>query len=451
MTRSFPLAVTLAGAAACGTQNPVAASVAGWQVPVRLAPTEGGAVGIVRPVVVADALGRAIAVWAEASVPLPHSGDHVRAARFEPGQGWAAPVTLGSPGYFYFDGMDLKMSERGDAAIVWGDAARPTSAAFFTPGIGWSRPHVMPYPHDTYPKLSLAEDGAVLALWAGDDPSVPGAWWQRKRLWAGAISPETGWAGPQIISGSTAPFYRPFEVAADGRGNVIAVWVESAPPSLHDAPTGLWVNRLVKGVGWGRPQMLAALPHITGLATIQVALAVDPDGNAVAIWPGPGGLEASHYVADADWSTPILVGGADPHFPRLRMSARGRAVAVWNSPLGVEAADFEPGRGWSEPETQVVPGGMREFDWPGKEPDLGLDRVGSAWVAWVQDRRILAARFTAGSGWGPTTALQSTSAEAESPRIAVTPDGGALAIWAEQLPEPVREEVWSALFVPDGR
>jgi hypothetical protein len=187
------------------------------------------------------------------------------------------------------------------------------------------------------------------------------------------------------------------------------------------------------------------------LATIQVALAVDPDGNAVAVWPGPGGLEASHYVADTDWSTPILVGGADPHFPRLRMSARGRAVAVWNSPLGVEAADFEPGRGWSEPETQVVPGGMREFDWPGREPALGLDRVGSAWVAWVQDRRILAARFTGGGGWGPATALQSTSAEAESPRIAVTPDGGALAIWAEQLPEPVREEVWSALFVPDGR
>src|SRR2546425_10188547 len=85
MTRSF-LLLTLIAVAACGTENPAAPSIAGWQVPVRLAPTEGGAVGIVRPVVVADGLGRAIAVWAEASVPLPHSGDHVRAARFEPGQ-----------------------------------------------------------------------------------------------------------------------------------------------------------------------------------------------------------------------------------------------------------------------------------------------------------------------------------------------------------------------------
>lgn len=237
----------------------------------------------------------------------------------------------------------------------------------------------------------------------------------------------------------------------DGSGNAIAVWVESGPSPLHDEPAAIWANRLVKGEGWGGRQMLALLPHITTWASMRIGLAVDVEGDAVALWPGPGGLEAAHYVAGVGWSGAVLVGGTFPHFPRVRMSADGRAVAVWTSPLGVEAAAFDPDRGWSEPEMQAVPGGMREYDWPGREPDLGLDHAGSAWVAWVQDRRIVTARFSRAGGWGPATALQSTAAEAESPRIAVTPDGTAFAIWAEQLPEPVHEEVWTALFVPDGR
>lgn len=91
---------------------------------------------------------------------------------------------------------------------------------------------------------------------------------------------------------------------------------------------------------------------------------------------------------------------------------------------------------------------MREFDWPGREPDLGFDGAGSAWVVWVQDRRILTARFTSGGEWGAPVGLQSTSADAESPRIAVTPGGDAIAVWAERLPAPNRVEIWSAQFVP---
>jgi hypothetical protein len=133
------------------------------------------------------------------------------------------------------------------------------------------------------------------------------------------------------------------------------------------------------------------------------------------------------------------------------MLAGGRAIAAWESyGRGVEGIIFDEGRGWSEP--QALDGRpFPDAGNPSNDLSLGVDGSGRAWVVWVQDHRIRAARFSA-RGWEPPVALQSTGAFADSPQIAVSPGGQAFAVWAEQDDQGYRlgESIWAAVYVPDG-
>lgn len=442
------LSIALAG---CGNGIPAAPTPAvhpGWQTPVRLGPTAGSTTLSPTPTIASDAEGRAIAAWVDYA-PTVDGGLYgradVRAARFEPAGQWRAPVLLGDAccGVVY---ADVVMNLAGDAAVVW---SRP-SVSFFSPGAGWGPALLPPMPGAEDIGVALAEDGAAVAIWQGDDPAVTGgAWYDRQRLWGARLSRE-GWGVPQIISASEAPDYQPRALGVDRQGNAMAMWVESGPPSLHHEPAALWTNRFVRASGWGTRERLAALPNVTGWGGTPMTFDMHPDGHVAALWLGPGGLEASVYGAEG-WTRPTIVGEARVAYPHVRMLPEGRAIAVWPSyDRGLEAITFEEGRGWSAAE----PLDGRPFPlagYPGADLDLGVDGSGGAVVVWSQDERVRVARFSASGGWERPVTLQNTAAPGHSARIAVSPGGEAFAVWAERLPMYAGDEIWAAVYVPDRR
>jgi len=104
---------------------------------------------------------------------------------------------------------------------------------------------------------------------------------------------------------------------------VIALGALTVPPSAVGAPDP----------GWGTP-----LPfEFTVGAVGEPEVAVDAEGNAVAVWNQPYGsasdnVVASRYVPGLGWG-PVQVLDAftasAARDPKVAMNAQGRAVAVW--------------------------------------------------------------------------------------------------------------------------
>jgi hypothetical protein len=90
-------------------------------------------------------------------------------------------------------------------------------------------------------------------------------------------------------------------------------------------------------------------------------IALDSDGNALAVWVGrDGAIEAAERAAGAaSWSAPVPISptGARPDGVSLVMNGRGDAVATWarpvasvSGPLAVSEAAIRPaGGGWQAP------------------------------------------------------------------------------------------------------
>jgi hypothetical protein len=437
--------------AGCGGANPAAPAAAirpGWQPPVRLGPTAGSTTSFPRPTIASDAQGRAIATWIEYT-PAGVGGDRydradVRAATFEPGGQWRAPALLGDACCGVVSAT-VVMNRAGDAAVVWSGPY----VSFFDPASGWGPPLLTPLYLAQFPSVALAEDGTAVGIGQADDPTVPGSWFEKQRLWGATLSRE-GWGVPEIISASTAPDYEPLAVGVDGRGNATAIWVESGPPALHHERAALWTNRFLRGVGWGTRERLAPLPHVSGWGGVAMTFDMHPDGHAAAVWRGPEGLEASVYGADG-WTPPKVVGDARSADPHVRMLPDGRAIAAWPSyDRGIEAIAFDEGRGWSAPE----PLDGRPFPlagYPNMGLGLGVDESGRAWVVSTQDQRVRAARFSARAGWEPPVLLGVPGVVEESAQVAVSPGGEAFAVWVAGTPANRGDEIWAAVYVPDRR
>ena len=110
--------------------------------------------------------------------------------------------------------------------------------------------------------------------------------------------------------------------------------------------------------GWLEPKDISAANEVVdGLPQV----AVDPAGNAVAVWERHVGgeeiVEASERPAGGDWSEPEVLSlpGEEGQRSRVAIDASGNAIAVWitgeSSPDCVVRSAVRPlGGEWSEPE-----------------------------------------------------------------------------------------------------
>ena len=218
--------------------------------------------------------------------------------------------------------------------------------------------------------------------------------------------------------------------------------------------------------GWDIPTFVSKLDHEA--ASPQVA--VDPDGNAIAIWTQDDGalinVWANRFVTGGDgWGPPKLIEKDDSlnaRSPLLAIDLAGNAWAVWDQEKGsfktrtehyVWANRFVPEAGWGEA-TLIAGGGAILV--PAQRAvveDIALDASGTLTIVWSYSGpngfAIYADRIRADIGGVGATAIRdyvpSPDAMDGSPnvRLAVDAEGRAIALWWDD------GGVYASRYVPD--
>jgi subtilisin family serine protease len=256
----------------------------------------------------------------------------------------------------------------------------------------------------TNPKIAVFGREHVVAVWADDrsgDLDVYAA-----RL----LPPPGGWSPAQQVNDDpgAAPQEHP-AVAVDSQGTVYVVWED-----LRNGPTQpelRWAKQPDGGV-WSASQPVGPSGPKDQRAP---ALTVDTGDNVHLVWENhdPNG-------SDVRWA--ILPSGTD----------------TWQGFLPV-----------NQPQAPGVPAPLH--------PDVGVDAVGTVYAVWQDFRNgeddpdIYAARLE--GAWGPDRRVNHDPPGnvQREPALAVTTDGMALAVWADERntiePEP-NPDIFLATYLP---
>jgi hypothetical protein len=347
-----------------------------WQAPVDLSAVGGNAVG---PQVAVDPQGNAVAVW------IRFSGTHevVQSAVRPAANGvWQAPV---------------------DVSVTGADAASP--------------------------QVAVDPQGNAVAVWTRfNGPNF---------IVQGAVRPAGSgvWQTPVDLSAVGGNALSP-QVAVDPHGNAVAVWSRSnganeiVQGAVRPAASGLWQT----------PVDLSAV----GGNALSPQVAVDPQGNAVAIWERSNGTNfivqgAVRPAADGLWQAPVdlSAAGQDGRAARVALDPQGNAVAVWHRSNGantiVQGAVRPAADGlWQTPVDLSAAGGDAQ------EPGVSLDPQGNAVAVWrryngTNDIVQGAVRAAASGAWQAPVDLSPAGLSAFGPEVALDPQGNAVAVWYRNI------------------
>jgi uncharacterized protein YbdZ (MbtH family) len=181
-------------------------------------------------------------------------------------------------------------------------------------------------------------------------------------------------------------------------------------------------------------------------------IAMDGSGNAMAVWQQHDGtrfnLWANRYTAGTGWGVATLIetdNVSDATDPAIAVNASGNALAVWAQHDGahrnIVANRYTAGSGWGTAT-------LVETDNAGNanRPQVVMDANGNGLAVWAQDdgtyQTVMANRYTAGSGWGTAAPIGTDIVgDAFEPRIAIGASGNVLAVWVQS--DGTRLNVWA--------
>ncbi len=383
-----------------------------------------------------DASGNAIAVWMQQYTDASN-GVHfdIWANRYTMGTGWGTPELL-ETGTGFAMLPQIAMSANGNAMAVWKQYSSASNsdtilARRYTAGAGWSGAETISSGSGsaTDPQIAVDANGNALAVWSQQD----GAYYSiyansyRNGLWGTAVTIETDNNG-----NATRP-----QVAFDANGNALAVWAQS-----NGVVTHVWANRYATSIfvvgSWATARMIETVN--SGNAEIP-QLAVDPNGNAMAIWLKWDGtrynLWANRFtVPSLDWGTATLIEHEDLGHAgnaSIAVDASGNAMAVWAQHNGtisnIWVDRYTAGTGWASAELLETNNTYADF------PRVAVDASGNAMAVWNQYRSHYFNRYVPGTGWSTAALVIAGSIYTNEPtqaaRFAFDASGNALAVWPE--------------------
>jgi hypothetical protein len=271
----------------------------GWSAPRDLSTAEGYAFN---PRVATNAKGDAVAVWSRYNSTDTNTANLIVAAATRPvgggsvNDGWSTPQDLSAAGRDA-QAARVALDAQGNAGVVWEHAIY--------------KPYVTP----------------ASTVQAATRPAEGG-------------SVKDGWSAPQDISAAGQVASGP-QVAFDEKGNATAVWKSGAPLSGNlQAATRPAGGGSVKD-GWSAPQDVS--PSLLNVDSYQ--LAVNPDGKAIVVWTRFEGNVGLPLIEDStkftvvaatrppagSWSQPQDLSDSytvQP-LPAAAMDPQGNAVALW--------------------------------------------------------------------------------------------------------------------------
>lgn len=214
----------------------------------------------------------------------------------------------------------------------------------------------------------------------------------------------------------------------DAAGNVVALFVTMGPNTTRILE---W-NHLDAATGqWSAPARLSA-PGVSAVS--DVALAVSPAGDALAVWQqyptyglSQSEIVAARYSAATRAWSPAVQLSLDGVSPAVASNAQGLAIAVWrevsNAFVRARTVDLASNT-W---------GSVREIATPGSgyQPAVALDGTGAATVIWMTQvyGPVVGLRLDTSTGvWGPVSTVLPVADGMSPPRLAMNPAGHAAAM-----------------------
>src|SRR3990172_9341444 len=248
----------------------------------------------------------------------------------------------------------------------------------------------------------------------------------------GSAASDPGWGAAVSLESNNLDAVFP-QVAVDPRGNAIAVWRQ-----FDGNIDNLTANRYVAGLGWTGEVLIEA--EDAGGAT-QPQIALDPQGNAIVVWRQSNGtrdsIMANGYVAGVAWGAPVYVETDDAGnaaYPQVDADTAGNAVAVWHQSDGTRtniwANRYAVGAGWGPAQlVETLDLGDAEY------PDVAMDAAGNALAGWYQFDGtrfdVWANRFVASAGWGSAERIENGADNAFGPALAMDRSGNGVAVFTQ--------------------
>jgi len=274
--------------------------------------------------------------------------------------------------------------------------------------------------------------------------------------WA-ADSPRAAWGTAQRLDATD--FGQAPVIAADKRGNAIAVWAQF---DVNLMQYGLWARRYAAGAGWSAAERVndyAGQPD-------RPALAMNERGEAIAVWaqygifdianPGPvsSSLWASRFMPGKGWSKPTQLEGeaTNPNYAVVAMDERGNAIAAWNQTnvaldvSNVYAKRYAAGAGWGD--SRLLQDGTAANS---IIPQLAMNEHGDALVAWTRFdpatyvTTVEANRYQRGEGWSGQETVVGSEAGG-NPLVGLDGRGNAVALWSRMDPTTSQTNVFASRY-----
>jgi len=186
--------------------------------------------------------------------------------------------------------------------------------------------------------------------------------------------------GPALLQGQVASWP---SVAMDPTGNAIAVW-EQIFGTRHD----IYANRYTQGSGW---EIAAPIENEQISSDFDPEVAMDDAGNAVVVWRrvqnyvygDDRDIWANHYSPTLGWGTAERIDKSEEHqswYARVAIDTDGRALACWQQP---NDGLFSVWCSWRAPNAWGAPE-LIETDELGNGyfPQPAFDDDGSALLVW---------------------------------------------------------------------
>lgn len=258
------------------------------------------------------------------------------------------------------------------------------------------------------------------------------------RIWGAAVLVETDNAGD-----ANSP-----DIAVDAAGNVTVVWRQN-----DGTRNDIRSNRYVMGQGWVGPQ-----PVEYGNDDARgPSVAVDPSGNAVAVWRQSDGARYSAYAARygaGAWSWAAALefdNTGDVYDVKIAFDAIGNALALWqqgsNNQDSIWSSYLVAGLAWTSPQP------VENLGDHASEVEIAFDPSGNALAVWRQSDgaqdSVWANRFDAATlSWGAATTIESgNTGRIEQPAIATDAAGNAIAVWRQLDGVSMRFDTWTNRYV----
>lgn len=359
------------------------------------------------PLISGDASGNVIAVWSQ----LTASGQEVvKAARFvKSADAWASANDLSSAGTSQSAGFpSLAVNVAGDAMVVWQQGMSVVRAARYSAALDLWSPAIDLSPWGISPVVALAASGDAVALWTGANAVVKAA---RYSAALDSWTPETDVSGPNAHSA---------RVAVGPAGEAVALWLRS--DGVH---TMVQTARAPAGNVWGSAVDLSA----AGQSAASPQVAVAASGLVMAIWTRGSGTAATVQAVrgamdTGAWSPVVDISAAGGALdPQIAVDPSGNAVAVWRFDSRIQAASYSASTNhWSAALDLADVGQVVS------RPHVGLDDAGHASAVWYVGGMytLQTARRTSTGVWSTTVLPVNRAMDA---RVAVDPVGNATVVW----------------------